>query len=358
MARSIFRLLLLALSLMALCAAQADTVTFPDDLVAIEQGAFMNDASITEVTIPEGCTRIGGYAFSNCAALETVTIPSTVEVIEPHAFDGCANVVIRCEPGSPAAEYADRYGLMWHDGETLHNRPLVVAGRVFKVLSDELVEGARVELHRGYKRYDLFPTVVQSADYEETPLSACVSEADGFYALTIPAADRADWGDGAYYTLVAEKDGWETQFIAVLTREFDEEGVAEVHIPFACEGDTYHITGIARDGSELYFENSKYYDSWKHPVYTRFDASVRYWQSGAYGTPNYGDIFPYTRVNLYYNDTLIRSWYCAAKSASYWHVFKVLNGELYSINKQTEDNYFDISENENWYRLLPGWMSP
>jgi len=78
MARSIFRLLLLALSLMALCAAQADTVTFPDDLVAIEQGAFMNDASITEVTIPEGCTRIGGYAFSNCAALETVTITNSV----------------------------------------------------------------------------------------------------------------------------------------------------------------------------------------------------------------------------------------------------------------------------------------
>ncbi len=66
-----------------------NTVTIPDSVDLIAEGAFAAMSGLTEVVIPEGVAVIDYYAFSNCASLESVTFPSTLEQIFDGAFQGC-----------------------------------------------------------------------------------------------------------------------------------------------------------------------------------------------------------------------------------------------------------------------------
>ena len=64
------------------------TLTFPEDLTAIEANAFENTGAVV-VEISEGCTSIGARAFANCDQLSYVVIPKSVTSISPDAFEGC-----------------------------------------------------------------------------------------------------------------------------------------------------------------------------------------------------------------------------------------------------------------------------
>ena len=97
------------------CCEKLKSVTLPNTIRKIGDGAFWKCEQLASIVIPEGVESIGVYAFSECKKLETVTLPNTiktigeyafykceqltgiiipegVETIEPHAFSNCKNL--------------------------------------------------------------------------------------------------------------------------------------------------------------------------------------------------------------------------------------------------------------------------
>lgn len=67
---------------------------------------FANCTGLTDVSIPENVRSIGIQAFADCVNMTDIKIPAQVTNIHETAFDGCGKLVIHCEPGSYADEYA------------------------------------------------------------------------------------------------------------------------------------------------------------------------------------------------------------------------------------------------------------
>ena len=68
------------------------SVTIPNNVTKIGDGAFMDNTSITSVIIPNSVTSIGDEAFNYCTALTSVTIPNSVTAIGYNAFGGCRSL--------------------------------------------------------------------------------------------------------------------------------------------------------------------------------------------------------------------------------------------------------------------------
>jgi hypothetical protein len=66
------------------------SVTIPDSVTTIGEGAFINCTSLTSVTIGSGVTSIESFAFSKCSSLATITIPESVISVWQKAFDETA----------------------------------------------------------------------------------------------------------------------------------------------------------------------------------------------------------------------------------------------------------------------------
>ena len=66
-----------------------ETVTVPEWLTSIPDGAFLGNKNTKTVAIPESITRIGTGAFAYCESLEKVNIPKSVRWIDRFAFRGC-----------------------------------------------------------------------------------------------------------------------------------------------------------------------------------------------------------------------------------------------------------------------------
>ncbi len=80
-------------------------VVLPDDVVCIS-GAFNGNKRTKTIVVNDGCTTITRNTFSDTAQLKEVTIPASVTTIEDKAFDGGSSILIHCEAGSAAEEYA------------------------------------------------------------------------------------------------------------------------------------------------------------------------------------------------------------------------------------------------------------
>lgn len=68
------------------------SVTIPDSVTSIGNGAFAYCGSLTSVTIPDSVTSIGVSAFSNCSSLTSVTIPDSVTSMGKWVFWDCSNL--------------------------------------------------------------------------------------------------------------------------------------------------------------------------------------------------------------------------------------------------------------------------
>lgn len=61
-------------------------------VVAIDSGAFMDEAGIFSIRIPDTVLTIGAEAFSGCARLESIRIPESVTEIRGNCFENCVNL--------------------------------------------------------------------------------------------------------------------------------------------------------------------------------------------------------------------------------------------------------------------------
>ena len=89
------------------CSSLASVDFAGSGVEVIPTQAFYGCTSLEEVEIPSKVKTIGPFAFANCSALSTVTIGDSVTEIADTAFDGDSDVIIACNTGSYALQYAE-----------------------------------------------------------------------------------------------------------------------------------------------------------------------------------------------------------------------------------------------------------
>ena len=91
------------------------SVTIGNSVTSIGDGAFSGCSGLTSVTIPNSVISIGNDAFSYCSGLTSVTIPNSVTYIGEYAFVGCSGLTSLTIPNSVTeigyAAFSDCSGL-------------------------------------------------------------------------------------------------------------------------------------------------------------------------------------------------------------------------------------------------------
>ncbi len=68
------------------------SITLPNTLTSIGNGAFLGCNSLVEITIPSSITEIDDYMFAYCTTLEKVTLPASLTRIGKYSFAGCESL--------------------------------------------------------------------------------------------------------------------------------------------------------------------------------------------------------------------------------------------------------------------------
>ena len=76
------------------------SITIPNSVTSIGDGAFSNCRSLTSITIPSGVTSISSAAFYDCSNLTSITIPNGVTSIGYSAFSYCGRLARITLPSS------------------------------------------------------------------------------------------------------------------------------------------------------------------------------------------------------------------------------------------------------------------
>ena len=84
----------------SLACTSVTSVTIPNSVKIIGDGAFRDCSSLTSVTIPNSVTRIGRQAFEDCSSLTSITIPNSVTSIGYSAFNSCSGLTSITIPNS------------------------------------------------------------------------------------------------------------------------------------------------------------------------------------------------------------------------------------------------------------------
>lgn len=90
---------------------QITSVSVPDSITIIPEGAFNACTGLTEIDLPDTLTCIENDAFCGCSALRSIRIPDGVTFIGPSAFSGCTELADVTIPESVTSigENAFRY---------------------------------------------------------------------------------------------------------------------------------------------------------------------------------------------------------------------------------------------------------
>lgn len=68
------------------------SVTIPEGVPALAEGAFHGCSALAEITLPESITVVPEAAFGQCTGLTTVTLPDTITEIDRDAFLSCTSL--------------------------------------------------------------------------------------------------------------------------------------------------------------------------------------------------------------------------------------------------------------------------
>lgn len=68
------------------------SVTIPDSVTAIHDGAFANCSQLTNISIPNSVKSIGFSAFEHCTSLKSITLPSSLLTISEFLFYDCSQL--------------------------------------------------------------------------------------------------------------------------------------------------------------------------------------------------------------------------------------------------------------------------
>lgn len=68
------------------------SVTIPDSVTAIHDGAFANCSQLTNISIPNSVTSIDFSAFEHCTSLKSITLPSSLRSISEALFFCCSQL--------------------------------------------------------------------------------------------------------------------------------------------------------------------------------------------------------------------------------------------------------------------------
>ena len=66
------------------------SITLPETLTTIKDGAFLGCESLMEVIIPESVTYMGDYLFAYCVNLTKVQLPTNIKSVGLYSFAGCS----------------------------------------------------------------------------------------------------------------------------------------------------------------------------------------------------------------------------------------------------------------------------
>ena len=93
------------------------SITIPNSVTSIRDGAFSNCVELASITIPNSVTSIGEATFYTCLALTSITIPSSVTSIGMSVFIGCAALTsINVDSGN--TNYSSDNGILFNKDKT------------------------------------------------------------------------------------------------------------------------------------------------------------------------------------------------------------------------------------------------
>ena len=79
---------------------KSGSITIPNSVTSIGDGAFERHSNLTSITIPNSVTSIGNMAFYYCSSLTSITIPNSVTSIGDRAFEECRSLTSITIPSS------------------------------------------------------------------------------------------------------------------------------------------------------------------------------------------------------------------------------------------------------------------
>lgn len=109
------------------------SVTLPESIEAVGEGAFIDCTSLIDINLPAGLTKIDRGAFAGCTSIAEMTLPAALKTVQEGAFAGCnamtvmtvlsneleyerwgleelPNLAVYAPEGSAAAEWASAMG--------------------------------------------------------------------------------------------------------------------------------------------------------------------------------------------------------------------------------------------------------
>ena len=94
------------------------SITIPDSVTSIGEGAFSMCSALTSISIPDSVTSIGGGAFLGCKSLTGIIIPDGVTSIGDGAFSWCPSLTT-IEVGEGNVNFTEVNGVLFNAEKTV-----------------------------------------------------------------------------------------------------------------------------------------------------------------------------------------------------------------------------------------------
>lgn len=75
------------------CCTNLASVSLPESVTRIRDGAFYECSSLAAISIPQSVTSIGESTFARCTAITSITIPENVTTLGEYSFEGCTGLI-------------------------------------------------------------------------------------------------------------------------------------------------------------------------------------------------------------------------------------------------------------------------